>query len=116
MLTGGGLLLILIVALTTWAIVESFMADPDRVRGLPKAIWVIIVLLFLPFGALAWFIFGRPRRPALSRTRATRAGNWNDSPTAAPRRAGPIAPDDDPEFLLRLRDQLRKKPDDDHPA
>lgn len=111
-MVGSGFLVIVIIALTVWAAVESFMADPDRVRGLPKTVWVIIVLLFLPFGAAAWFIFGRPRR-SLTRTRANRATNWGTGAPSANRRSAPTAPDDDPEFLSRLREQMRNKPDDD---
>ena len=110
---GSGLVLIVLLGVFAWAIVEAFAADPDRVRGLPKTIWVVIILLFFSFGAVAWFIFGRPRRNAMSRTRSTGASNWGGSQPTTTRRSAPMAPDDDPEFLLRLREQLRNKPDDD---
>jgi hypothetical protein len=109
---GSGLVLIVLLGVFAWAIVEAFAADPDRVRGLPKTIWVVIILLFFSFGAVAWFIFGRPRRSAMSRP-APRTSNWGGTPPVTARRAAPMAPDDDPEFLFRLREQLRNKPDDD---
>lgn len=112
-MVGGGFLVLALIALTVWAVVESFMADPDSVRLLPKTVWVILILLFLPFGAAAWFILGRPRKGALTGAKPSRTSSWGPQPSAAPRRGAPIAPDDDPEFLLRLRDQIRNKPDDD---
>jgi len=112
-MSAGAFIVLFALALTVWAVVEAFAADPERVRGLPKSIWVIIVLLFLVFGAIAWFIFGRPRgNKALSRSKTSRSNGWGASAGAAPRRPAPMAPDDDPEFLLRLREQMRKKPDD----
>jgi hypothetical protein len=109
------LLVVLIIAIGVfvWAAVDAFTADPDKVKGLPKAVWLVLILFTSIFliGAIAWFLFGRPRNPAMSRVaRGTGRGNAN-GPTA--RRTAPVAPDDDPEFLMRLRDQLRNKPDDD---
>jgi hypothetical protein len=115
MLFGSGFFVILVIALTVWAVVESFTADPATVRALPKTVWVIIILIFLPLGAAAWFVFGRPRKAAMSRLRQ-RGAEWANPGSAGPRRAASMAPDDDPEFLLRLRDQMRNKPDDDLPS
>ena len=113
-MSGGAVILLLAFALTAWAIVEAFAADPNRVRGLPKTIWVIIILLFLVFGAIAWFIFGRPRgKKAMSRSPRSQSAGWGSGAGSQPRRNAPIAPDDDPEFLSRLREQMRQKPDDD---
>jgi cytochrome c-type biogenesis protein CcmH/NrfG len=111
MLFGSGFILLVAIGVFVWAAVDAFTADPEKVRGLPKTVWVIIILFGLWFGAIAWFIFGRPRRTAMARVR--RDQSWGGANPTAPRRSSPIAPDDDPEFLLRLREQLRKKPDDD---
>jgi peptidoglycan/LPS O-acetylase OafA/YrhL len=112
MLFGSGFVLIALLAVSVWAIVEAFTAEPERVRVLPKAVWIIVILLLLPIGAVFWFLFGRPRK-ALSNSRVQRPGTWGPARSAPQRRAAPIAPDDDPEFLLRLREQMRNKPDDD---
>ncbi len=108
MIFGDGLLLFLGTALWVWSAVDCFFTEPARVRSLQKTWWVLIVLLFWAFGALAWIGFGRPKKAPATVPRVNRAAtNGPDR-----RRARPVAPDDDPEFLLRLRDELkRNKPD-----
>jgi hypothetical protein len=59
----------------------------DRVRNLPRALWVVVIVLIPLFGPIAYFLFGRPVPPP-------REGN--------PVRRGsprPTSPDDDPDFL-----------------
>jgi hypothetical protein len=67
-----------------FSIVDCALAEHGRVRGLPKAAWVAIVVVFPLIGGVLWFTIGRPRRE---------------------RAAGPrtIAPDDDPDFLRNLQ-------------
>lgn len=74
---------LVIVALSIYAAIDSLLTDRSRVRGLPKALWVIVILLLPVIGAVLWFLVGKDRgkgRPVLRQT----------------------APDDDPEFLRRL--------------
>jgi hypothetical protein len=80
---------VLHVVLAVVAIVDIVLIDGGRVRGLPKWAWVIVALLLTVAGPLLWFIVGRER---LSRAAARTASA-----------SGPRAPDDDPEFLARLR-------------
>ncbi len=80
--------------------------NEEEIRGLPKVVWVFVILLFPLLGGLAWFFAGRPRSP---RSRAP----WR--PTGGqPRteRQRPLAPDDDPEFLRRLGEQRRADDDE----
>jgi hypothetical protein len=110
----GGVFTLVAVLVWLYAIFDALTAPPERVRRLPKAIWLIIVLLLLDIGAIAWFIWGRPR----AESNAPRL----QSPFGRPGPAGPrggrsLAPDDDPEFLKRLRDDIRRNPtDDDNPS
>ncbi len=82
------------LALTIYALVDCIQTDESETRGLPKPFWVLIILFgWLP-GSIAWLVAGRPRR----------------GPAGAPRPpARATAPDDDPEFLARLREQRLKK-------
>ena len=85
---------IVAVALMVFAFVDAAYFDRMRVRGIPKAGW-LVVILFVPIaGALLWFFVGRGPRGGSSSGGARR---------------GPIAPDDDPEFLRNLKP---RKPDD----
>lgn len=109
----GGILFLATVALWLYCLLDSATADRARVRVLPKGVWVAIVLLTFVIGAVAWLMLGRPRGPEPGRTPrlgSTRRTSWPERPGGrAPsagggsfRRPGPLAPDDDPEFLARL--------------
>ncbi|MEU5437619.1 PLD nuclease N-terminal domain-containing protein [Streptomyces sp. NPDC020719] len=76
---------LLVLALWIYAFIDCLNTPENEVRGLPKVVWVIVILLFgeVLLGPVAWLIAGRPRR-------------------TAPRRGGWTAPDDNPEFLASL--------------
>ena len=76
-------------AVLNYTVVDIALIDPSRVKGLPKIVWVIIVLVMPIIGAVLWFLLGRER---LSERGGTNGGV----------RRGPRAPDDDPEFLRKL--------------
>jgi len=58
----------------------------DRVRAMPRALWVLVILLIPLLGPTAYFLWGRPVPPPHERP-VHRA------------RSRPSSPDDDPEFL-----------------
>lgn len=84
---------VLTVAVTVYAVVDCIQTDDAQVRGLPKLLWLLLILLFPIVGAIAWFIAGRPRR-----------GTAGSGPGRGPshRPPPPRGPDDDPDFLRRL--------------
>jgi hypothetical protein len=45
-----------------WALVDVITTDASACRNLPKAMWVVIVLLIPGIGALVWVMIGRPPR------------------------------------------------------
>jgi Phospholipase_D-nuclease N-terminal len=109
----GGLFTLLAIALWLWAIFDSITAPPERIRLLPKAVWVIVVLLFADLGAIAWMVLGRPRAQGatgagITQRLAGRAGRAGPT-VPSPRPVRSTAPDDDPEFLRRLNDQMRRQ-------
>ena len=69
--------------LVVYCLVEVAQANPDRVRLLPRWLWVALIILLPGLGAIGWLIAGRPLRQQ-----------------PPPRR--PRAPDDDPDFLRGL--------------
>ena len=101
------------IAVWLWAIFDSMTAPAERIRHLPKAVWVIIVLLFTDLGAIAWFLFGRPRASADAganlpqRTMGRFGTDSSGSGNQLPRRS--VAPDDDPDFLRKLGEQQPRK-------
>jgi hypothetical protein len=76
---------LMVVVLTVYTLVECAMFDRSRIRGLPRWVWIFVILLVPVIGPLLWLAVGRGRRPAPG-------GRVNRSQ----------APDDDPEFLKRL--------------
>lgn len=77
-------------AITIYSIVDIALIERERVRGMPKVVWIIVVVVVPVVGAVLWFLLGRERLA--------------DSAV----RRGPKAPDDDPEFLRQLtREQLQ---------
>ena len=82
---------LLVLALTVYAVVDCLQTEQGRVRALPKALWVLVILLVPLVGPVAWLIAGRPDQYGGPR------------PGGPTRRNGPPrGPDDDPDFLRRL--------------
>ncbi|MBB5083839.1 PLD nuclease N-terminal domain-containing protein [Nonomuraea endophytica] len=92
------------LVLWIYCLFDAITTPDEAARNLPKILWVIIVLLFPLVGSLFWLVAGRPQ-------------------TQAPRVAGHARatnPDDDEEFLRRLRERAEEqrrnapkdKPDD----
>jgi hypothetical protein len=63
----------------------------DRVRNMPRSLWVLVILLIPIAGPLAYFVWGRPTsrkaRPA----------------------ARPSSPDDDPDFLRSMDSEQSRR-------
>jgi hypothetical protein len=62
----------------------------DRVRSLPRPLWVLVVLLVPLLGPISYFIWGRPVGPRREGSPVRRK--------APP----PSSPDDDPDFLRKV--------------
>src|SRR3954462_4561512 len=103
------LFVLLDMALLVIALIDCLSAEEFAIRALPRVVWVFIILLFSPVGAIAWFVAGRPARPGrLSNGWGGRPGNgFPESERPRPRSA-PVAPDDDPQFLRNLASSLRE--------
>ncbi|MFI7130421.1 PLD nuclease N-terminal domain-containing protein [Nonomuraea sp. NPDC050153] len=80
------------------------ITTPDVLcRNLPKILWVIVVLLFPLIGSVAWLVAGRPdRSQAVTRPNAFPEHDRPDRPAAT-------NPDDDEEFLRRLRERAEEQ-------
>jgi hypothetical protein len=78
---------VVVVILTIYALVDCAVFDRNRIRGVPRWVWIFVIILIPVIGAVLWLVIGRGRRgksqPAAGRTRQ-------------------VAPDDDPDFLRGL--------------
>lgn len=83
---------IALVAFTIYCVVDAVQTQDEQVRGLPKPLWILMILLFPLVGGAAWLIAGRPRSilETIFGPRTPRVDR------------GPVGPDDDPDFLKGL--------------
>lgn len=97
-------LAVIVIAVDIYAVADILLTQRSRFRSLNKFLWVLIVVLVTPVGAILWFVLGKTRR------------------SAAGERI--IAPDDDPNFrvpdtetvderIARLEEELRQLDDED---
>lgn len=87
------LLLILFFAFTVYCLVDCLQTPQTEQRNLPKAAWVVLIVVLPVAAPLAWLVFGRPA-PSGPPT-----GMLRPRPQGP---QGPRGPDDDPDFLRRL--------------
>ncbi|QAY64321.1 hypothetical protein ET495_15155 [Xylanimonas allomyrinae] len=87
------LLTLAVLGLVVYALTDLAGTRKDQTGGLPKWLWVVVIVLMPVVGSLVWIVFRR-------------LGGRSSQGPAGP--SGPLAPDDDPEFLWRL-DQERKR-------
>lgn len=83
---------LVILAVWIYAFIDCLNTPENEVRKLPKAAWVLIVLLFgeVLLGPIAWFAVGRPRHNSPYGATRPQERRW-------------VAPDDNPEFLKSLK-------------
>jgi len=79
-------LIVLAIIVDIYAFIDCAMTPQENVRRFPKWGWLLIILFIGTFGAISWFVAGRPRKPGQNRGGHGRI----------------IPPDDDPDFLRKL--------------
>ncbi|MGI6878726.1 PLD nuclease N-terminal domain-containing protein [Microbacterium sp. gxy059] len=84
------ILAIAAVVFTVFSVVDCAIQPETRHRGVPKGVWIVIVLVPV-IGGLLWFLIGRGREGQVP------AGS-----------ARPTAPDDDPAFLSSADERIRR--------
>ncbi len=91
-------------ALWVYCLVDAIGSPADRIRNLPKAAWVIIILLFPFVGSILWLAVGRPEGGVVRRSayeRSQPAFPEYDRPG----RAAAVDPEKDAEFLRQVRER-----------
>ncbi|GAB3703717.1 PLD nuclease N-terminal domain-containing protein [Nocardiopsis oceani] len=103
-------LFLAIVSIGFWvyALFDCVGSDAERVRLLPKPLWVLVVLFLPKFGGALWFLLGRPPRdPALA---SGPAGPPPPFPEYEhPGRARAASPEEDEAFLRRCRERAEEQ-------
>ena len=92
-----------VVVFILWAycLVDAITTDGTRMRHLPKAAWVVLVLLFPLVGSIAWLVAGRPTTPA--RLSREQGGAVGFPEYERPGRMAASDPAKDEEFLRQVR-------------
>lgn len=75
---------------TVYAVVDCAVTATERVRGIPKAVWIVVILLLPVVGGILWLVVGKDRAAGYTVRRSS-------------------APDDDPGFLRRLGDDAARE-------
>jgi len=100
--------LLILIGLVVFCVIDIAGSDEDERAGLPAGAWIVIVILVPLLGSLVWLAVSRSRRAA----RQAPSDGWGSPVPPATgrtgRRPGPVAPDDDPEFLWNLDEQRRR--------
>lgn len=76
------------------ALIGSLSAD--RVRTMPRILWVLVIVVFPLLGPIAYFVWGRPSAPP-NQGRPLR------------RQPRPASPDDDPNFLRSVDSEQARR-------
>lgn len=90
---------ILSIAIAIFALADCIQTADDKVRGLPKWAWIVLIVLIPWIGPITWLIVGKDRT----------GGSGRGPGRGGPQRTGPLAPDEDPEFLRRLDEDIRRE-------
>lgn len=93
-------LAIFVIAIWIYAFIDCARTDRSKMPGrLPKGIWLVMTAIPV-IGSVLWIGFSL-------RARFAGTGGYLTFGRPRPESDGPIAPDDDPEFLARLDAQNR---------
>lgn len=93
---------LLIAAVIVYAIVDVATTPASRIRGLPKWLWIVVVVLVPLVGAILWFIVGKGRRGS-----STKPAAPTDIVDLGPT-SGPFSTESVDDRIARLEEELRR--------
>lgn len=95
---------IITFALWVFCLVDAIGSRSDRIRNLPKAVWILLILFFPFIGSIAWLVAGRPQDAV-----ARRSPHEREAPQFPeydrPGRAAAVDPTKDDAFLREVRER-----------
>lgn len=109
---GRVLVYVVPVALAVYALIDLWRSRPEERAGLHPAVWALLIVLVPVVGPVAWIVsslYLRSQQRAAGRSARPQRPGTPGRPGRPPRRQGPVAPDDDPDFLWRLERERRRR-------
>ena len=104
-------LIVLILALTIYSLLDCARTPEESMPArMPKLLWIVIIVMVTVIGPIAWIIVSRVK--AAEDRDGAEPTVWSSKDGTRFRRAErprPVAPDDDPEFLRGLEQDIRRK-------
>lgn len=105
-------LIVLVFALTLYALLDCARTPEEGMPArMPKFLWITLIVLFPTIGPIAWIIVSRVKA-AEERGGYVEPTVWSSREGTTfrrPQRVRPVAPDDDPEFLRDLEQDIRRR-------
>lgn len=106
------LLPVLVLAMTIYALLDCARTPEDLMPArMPKVVWIVLIVFVVGIGPIAWIIVSRVKA-AEERGGAVEPTVWSSKDGISlhrPERSRPAAPDDDPEFLRGLEQDIRRR-------
>ena len=106
-----GFVPLVLLALWLYCIFDVIATDEALMRNLPKAAWLIIVILLPTIGSLAWLVLGRPLyagwRPGDTTRRPTKRVIGPEDRDDFP--SGPLRPGPREDRLAAWEEELRRR-------
>lgn len=86
------------VGLIVYTIFDVLRSEDSERFGVNRFVCLAFIVVLPVVGSIAWLVLRQ----------MARSSHAGQRPAGAPRPSGPVAPDDDPEFLWRLEQQRRR--------
>ena len=81
------ILVLAVIGVTIYALIDCLRSTPAELRGVPRPVWLLLIVVFAPVGGVVWIVVSR----------------WTpDGPGRGGGGPRTVAPDDDPDFLHSL--------------
>ena len=104
--------LVLALALAIYALLDCARTPEESMPArMPKLLWIVIIVMVWFVGPIAWIIVSRVKA-AEDRGGEVEPTLWSSKEGTTfrrPQRPRPMAPDDDPEFLRDLEQDIRRR-------
>ncbi len=98
---------LVMLGLWIFCLIDVITTDSAQIRNLPKAVWLLIVILIPDIGSIVWLVAGHDWSP---RTAPARSPLQREFPQYdRPGRHVATNPDDDEAFLRQVRERAEQQ-------